>query len=168
MRAEFNVDSASAGGLGNCDYPFPRSRPPFVPQVVHACFCMAPEYCAAGDEAGGNGFGTFTAESSIAMRIRQYVFPPVSYCASENGQQRSAVNTNIKVLPERQGNGAGRATTFRSLRVASWAPVQRIAKLNCNNDVNLPRKNTPRQKKVAESATFFSVRENMTIGSCNL
>lgn len=43
MRAEFDVDAAPAGRLGNHDYPFPGLLPPLVTQVERTRLRMAAE-----------------------------------------------------------------------------------------------------------------------------
>ena len=86
MRAEFDVDAASASGLGNHDHPLPGFSPPLVPQVEFTGPRMTPKYVAARNEAGRNGFGAFPADSPIAVPIRQSGPQLAGFGASVNDQ----------------------------------------------------------------------------------
>jgi hypothetical protein len=86
MRAEFDVDAASASRLGNHDHPFPGFLPPLVPQVELTRLRMPHEYFAAGDESGWNRLGAFAAGSSIAVPICQSVSQLASFYVFVNDQ----------------------------------------------------------------------------------
>ena len=86
MRAELDVDAASASGLGNHDHPFPGFLPPLVPQVELTRLRMPPEYFAARDEPGWNRLGAFPAVSSIAVPICQSASQQASFYVFVNGQ----------------------------------------------------------------------------------
>jgi hypothetical protein len=86
MRAEFDVDAASASGIGDHDHPLTGFPPPLVPQIELTGLRMIPEYVAARNVAGRNGFGAFPADSPIAVPIRQSGSKQADSCASVNDQ----------------------------------------------------------------------------------